>query len=83
MSDRQPAQTFPPSLFIQEEMQFRGWKAFELMQESDLTITEVYQLLHQDRQITPHLAGGLAKAFGVSAQLFLNLEKAYQESKKR
>lgn len=81
VDERQPAQAFPPSVFILEEMKERGWSGSYLADVARIHPATLYEILYSNRQITQCIADALGEAFGVSAQFFLNLEEAYQESK--
>ena len=72
-----PAEAIPPGEFIKEEMDARGWTQEELAEVLGRTRQHVNRLIQGKTAITAESAHELAKAFGVSAELFLNLQSAY------
>lgn len=80
MSDRVPAEVFPPGDFIRDELEARGWTQQDLAQILDRPLVAVNQIITGKRAITPETAKGLASAFGTSADVWLNMESVYQLS---
>jgi HTH-type transcriptional regulator / antitoxin HigA len=80
MTDRVPAEVFPPGEFIRDELEARGWTQQDLAQILDRPLVAVNQIITGKRAITPETAKGLASAFGTSADVWLNMESAYQLS---
>jgi plasmid maintenance system antidote protein VapI len=83
------AQAWPVGHFIQEELEARGWTTADLAsrmggetaKERSLDRLGVEFLIAVDSpDLTLGIAGSekLGKAFGVSPQYFLNLEKTYR-----
>lgn len=81
------AEAFHPSVFIAEELEARGWSLDDLAQRmpGDFGVNRLaldfYMTIGAE---TPGLrigesAAGLAAAFGVSPELFTNLERAWVE----
>ncbi len=83
MSDRFPAEVFPPGEFIRDEIEARGWTQAELAEILGRPLKTVSDILLGKRAITPETAHGLGEAFGVDPQFWLNLESAYRLSKVR
>lgn len=80
-----PAETFPPGLFITEEITARGWTTADLAARMggdaalnqckvDLLIAVPDKRLEMDEAT----AFGLARAFGTSPRLFINLDRAWR-----
>jgi len=74
------AEVFPPSEFIKEEMEARGWDLDTLVKLTLLTKDCLYEVLEHNKRITPIVALGLSKAFDTSRELWMNLQKGYDES---
>jgi HTH-type transcriptional regulator/antitoxin HigA len=78
MTERVPAEVFPPGDFLREELEERGWTQRDLAQILDRPLRTVNEVVTGKRGITPDTARGLAAALGTSAELWMNLETAYQ-----
>jgi addiction module HigA family antidote len=83
MSQRIPAEVFPPGEFIRDELEARGWTETDLAEILDLPLKAVGEILTGKRAITPETAAGLGEAFGVDARFWMDLESAYRLSKVR
>jgi plasmid maintenance system antidote protein VapI len=70
-----PAEKFPPSDYIREEMDARGWRVEDLAEQADWTTALTSEVL-AGRKVTRLIAYGLAQAFGTSLQLWTNLQEA-------
>ncbi len=81
MNARIPAEVFAPGEFLAEELEARGWSQIELAEILGRPPRLISEIISNKRSITPETAVGLAAAFGTSAQLWMNLETAYQLSK--
>lgn len=81
MTNHMPAEIFAPGEFIREEIEARGWTQETLAEVLGKSARLVNEILTARRSITPETASALAEAFGTSAELWLNLESAYQLSK--
>lgn len=81
MANRIPAEIFPPGDFLKEELEARGWTQTDLAEILGRNQRVVSEIVSAKRAITPETASGLAKAFGTSAQFWMNLESAWQLSK--
>lgn len=84
---RQIAEAFPPGVFIQEEMDARGWSEEDVARRMGdqraygMNMLCLGFILHvHDRNLIldRETAEGLSLAFGVSAELFLNLDAAWR-----
>jgi HTH-type transcriptional regulator / antitoxin HigA len=76
--NRTVAEVFAPGEFIKEELEARGWAQVELAEILGRPAQVVNEIIAGKRAITPETAHGLAAAFGTSAQVWMNLEGAYQ-----
>lgn len=81
MESADVAEVFPPGEFIKEELEARGWSQTDLADILGRPVQLVNEIIANRRGITPDTARGLAAAFGTSAELWLNLDMAYQLSK--
>jgi HTH-type transcriptional regulator/antitoxin HigA len=80
MENIKRAKVFPPGDFIKEELDARGWTQLDLAEILDRPVPTINQIISGKKAITPETALGLAKAFGTSAEIWLNLENAYRLS---
>lgn len=78
MSTRIPAEAFPPGDWIREGLEDRGWTQSDLAEILGRPIQLVNELIAGKKSITPETAKGLAEAFDMSPQFWLNLDAAYQ-----
>lgn len=74
------AEIFPPGEILREELEARNWTQGDLADILGRPLTRVNEIICGKRAITPETAKGLAAALGTSAELWLNLESAYQLS---
>jgi HTH-type transcriptional regulator/antitoxin HigA len=79
-AEREAAEIFPPGEFIKDELEARGWSQVDLAEILGRHPNQVNKIIQGTQAITPETAKQLADAFGTSAQLWLNLESAYQLS---
>jgi hypothetical protein len=83
-TDRVPAEAFHPSVFIIEEMEARGWGRWELARrmggdygQRRLEIDLYFDVGPQEPGLRIGDGEDFARAFGVDAEFFLNLETAW------
>jgi HTH-type transcriptional regulator/antitoxin HigA len=67
----------PPGVFIQEEIDARGWSQTDLAYILGVQPQAVNQIISGKRGISPDMAKALGGAFGTSADLFANMQNAY------
>jgi HTH-type transcriptional regulator/antitoxin HigA len=77
---RTSAKAFPPGEFIREELEARGWTQSDLAKILGRPLQAINEIVNAKKRITAETAKELALAFGTSAELWLNLESAYQLS---
>ena len=68
-----PAETFPPHVYIAEEVEARGWSVFDLAREMRVPPAIAATVLTGVEPVSPLVARRLARAFGTSTELWLNL----------
>jgi len=81
MKDFVPAETFSPGEYLRDELDERGWTQAEFAEIIGRPPRLVSELIAGKRGITPDTAADLAAALGTSAQVWMNLDAAYQLSK--
>lgn len=81
MSDRVPAEVFPPGEFLRDTLEDRGWTQTEFAGIIGRPVRVINEIIAAKRSITPETARELAAALGTSAQYWMNLESAYQLSR--
>jgi len=75
------AEVFPPGDFIRDELDARDWSQVDLAEIMGRPTETINRLVTDKLAVTPETAKGLGAAFGTSAEMWLNLESAYQLSK--
>lgn len=75
---RTPAELFPPGEFLQEELEARGWSQVDLADILGKDAKSVNEVIQGRRRISPDMARLLGQALGTSAELWMNIESAYQ-----
>ena len=73
-----PPEKHPPADFIREELDARGWTTADFALAMGTTPRGAKEIVSGKKAITTQIAVGLAKAFRTSAEIWLNLEHAYQ-----
>lgn len=85
---RRPAEAFPPGLFLREEMTARGWTTADVAtrmgegRDYDIDyfcIELCLYVANPGLMLSDDFAAGLATAFGISAETWLNLDRAWRE----
>ncbi len=79
--NRGPAEVFPPGDYIRRELEARNWTQADLADVIGRPLQVVNEVVAGKRSITPETAKGLAEAFATSAELWMNLDAAYQLSR--
>jgi HTH-type transcriptional regulator/antitoxin HigA len=83
---RTPAQCFHPGEFVKDEMEARGWDVVELarrMSVHNMPVEIAVSLIECKQDVTPNIAFGLRRAFGTSADFWMNVQKAFDAWKTR
>ncbi len=81
MTNRIPAEVFPPGEFLADELEARGWTQTEFAEIIGRPQKLVNDIINAKRGVTPETASEFAAAFGTSAQFWMNLETTWQLSK--
>lgn len=77
---RVPAEAFPPSEFIREELDAREWTQQDLARAMDVSQRALHEIISEGQRITPEMARRLSNAFGDNdPQFWLNLDAAYRQ----
>lgn len=69
-----------PGEFIRDEIEARGWAQRDLAYILGVKDQAINPIMSGKRGISPDMAQALSKAFGISAEYFLNLQKAFELS---
>ncbi|MEX1126041.1 MAG: HigA family addiction module antitoxin, partial [Acidimicrobiia bacterium] len=72
------AEVFPPSEYLREELEARGWTEVEFAHILDRPIQMVSEILNDRKEITPETALEIGHALGTSPELWLNLQATYR-----
>jgi HTH-type transcriptional regulator/antitoxin HigA len=75
------AVAIPPGDILKDELGARGWSQVEFAEILGVSPRLVSEILSAKRAITPATAKAIGAALGTSAQVWLNLESAYQLDK--
>ena len=78
MTERIPAEVFPPGEFLADELGARGWTQIEFAEIIQRPTQLVNEIIAGKKSITPETAREFSAALGSSPQYWLNLETAYQ-----
>ena len=68
----------PPGVFIRDEIEARGWSQRDLAYILGYTEQTVNKLISGKQGITAEMAKALGEAFGTSAEVWANLQKAHE-----
>src|SRR6476660_4152047 len=78
VSDRVPAEAFPPGEYLKDEMEERGWTQEEFASIIGRSPAVINQIISGKRGISPETAREIGAALGTSAMYWMNLESAYR-----
>lgn len=78
MSERTPAEAFPPGEYLKDELEARGWTQEELAAIIGRPAGLINQIVLGKRGISPETAREIGAALGTSAIYWMNLEAAYR-----
>ena len=73
------AERFHPGEYVREEIAERKWSIRDLAEKSGLGMDVVAGLITETYAVDEEIAYGLARAFGTSWTMWLNLQKFYDE----
>ena len=74
---KRPAEVVHPGVYIRDELEARGWSQVDLSEILGRPPRLVNELIGGGRSISPETARGLSEAFGTSADVWMNLQSAY------
>jgi len=77
MTERIPAEVFPPGEFLRDELEVRGWTQEEFAEIINRSTRLVNEVIVGKRGVTPDTARAFAAALGTSSHLWMNLETTY------
>lgn len=69
-----------PGEFIRDELEARGWAQRDLAYILGVKEQAINPIMSGKRGISPDMARSLSKAFDISAEYFLNMQKSYELS---
>jgi len=72
-----PAETFPPGEYLRDELEVRGWSEKEFAEILGRPVQAVSEIMNGRKQIVPETALAIAEALGTSAELWINLQAAF------
>ncbi len=78
MEQKAIPETFLPGNDIREELDARGWTQLDLADILNRPANVVSDIVTGRRPITPEIATLLARAFGTTAEFWMNLQAAYE-----
>lgn len=72
-----PVEVFPPGAYLRDELEERGWTEKEFAEILGRPVQAVSEILNGRKQIVPETALALGEALGTSAELWINLQAAF------
>src|SRR5450830_1116508 len=78
MTAYKPYKNFAPSDYIRDELNARGWTQKDLADVLGVAPKTISAVMRNKQSITADMALLLSKAFGESAEYWMNLEAAYR-----
>ena len=71
------AEAFPPGEYLRDELEERGWSEKEFAEILGRPAQAISEIMNGRKQIVPDTALAIGEALGTSADLWLNLQIAY------
>ncbi len=78
-----PAEAFPPSEYLRDELEERGWTVADLAEAMGQPVHTVAEMVVGQGDITAETARALSEALGTTPEVWLNLQAAYRLHQKR
>ena len=78
-----PAEAFPPSEYLRDELGERGWTVADLAAAMGQPVRTVTEILDNEAAITTETARALSEALGTTPEVWLNLQAAYRRYRQR
>lgn len=72
------AQAFPVGEYLVDELEARGWSQQEFAEIIGYPVQFISEIISGKRELSKGSAVQIAKAFGTSPELWLNLQRQYQ-----
>ena len=72
-----PAEAFPPSEYLRDELEERSWTVADLAEAMGQPVHTVAERLDKATAITTETARALSEALGTTPEVWLNLQVAY------
>lgn len=76
------SEPFHPSEYLKDELKARGWRVDQLAEKMDVFPSVIEGVISKQRPISPKIAERLGEALGTGAEVWLNLQNAYNSIKK-
>ena len=73
-----PAEAFPPSEYLRDELEERGWTVADLAEAMGQPVHAVAEMLDKETAITTETARALSEALGTTPEVWLNLQTRYR-----
>lgn len=73
-----PAEAFPPGEYLRDELEERGWTVSEFARTLGWPVQTLTNILDGKSEITADAARALSNVLGTTAEVWLNLQKAYR-----
>ena len=73
-----PAEAFPPGEYLRDELEERGWTVSEFAEAIGWPVQTLTNVLDGKSEITADAARALSNVLGTTAEVWLNLQKAYR-----
>ncbi len=71
-----PAEAFPPSEYLRDELEERSWTVADLAEAMGQPVHTVAEMLDKATAITTETARALSEALGTTPEVWLNLQAA-------
>lgn len=78
MTTHTPAEVFPPSEYLRDELEEREWTVTEFAQIIGRPIQAVSEILNDKKEITAETAIEIGEALGTGPEMWLNLQTNYR-----
>ena len=72
------AEAFPPSEYLRDELEERGWTLADLAEAMGRPVRAVAEMLDKETTITTETARALSEALGTTPEVWLNLQTRYR-----
>lgn len=82
MKRRKIPEAFHPGEYLKDELKERRWSVAKLARKIGSPVSTIDQIIAGGRVISPAMAERLGKALGTGAEVWLNLQNAYNSIKK-